>query len=60
MVMRWIQVQNSGAPTGFYGYATAWLEYKLRDSADAAQAFIGAAPELVSNTNWPTSEVKGC
>ncbi len=43
---------------GEVGYATAWLEYRLRGSATAAGAFTGAHPELVANTNWPGSAVK--
>jgi hypothetical protein len=39
-------------PGGLLGYATAWLEYRLRG------AFAGAHPELVSDANWPGSAVK--
>jgi len=45
---------NGGNPGGFLGYATAWLEYRLRGNATAAAAFTGP-PELVSNANWPGS-----
>ena len=45
-------------PAGFLGYATAWLEYRLRGDATAAGAFTGAHPELLANTNWPGSAVK--
>jgi pimeloyl-ACP methyl ester carboxylesterase len=45
-------------PGGFLGYATAWLEYRLRGDAVAAGAFTGPHPELVSNSNWPGSAVK--
>jgi len=47
-----------GNPAGELGYATAWLEYQLRGNATAAGAFIGAHPELASNTNWPGSATK--
>ncbi len=47
-----------GNPGGELGYATAWLEYRLRGSTTAAAAFTGAHPELVANTNWPGSAVK--
>ena len=49
---------DGGNPGGFLGYATAWLEYRLRGDATAAGAFTGAHPELVSNTNWPGSAAK--
>jgi hypothetical protein len=49
---------NGGNPGGELGYATAWLEYRLRGDATAAGAFTGAHPELVSNTNWPGSAAK--
>jgi hypothetical protein len=45
-------------PGGFLGYATAWLEYRLRGDTIAAGAFTGAHPELLSNTNWPGSATK--
>jgi hypothetical protein len=45
-------------PAGFLGYATAWLEYRLRGDATAATAFTGPRPELLSNANWPGSAVK--
>ena len=54
-------VQNAaygGNPGGLLGYATAWLEYRLRGNATAGAAFTGAHPELVSNTNWPGSAAK--
>jgi hypothetical protein len=54
-------IQNAadgGNPGGFFGYATAWLEYQLRGNATAAGAFTGPHPELLSNTNWPGSAVK--
>jgi len=47
-----------GNPGGELGYATAWLEYRLRGNTTAAGAFTGAHPELVSNTNWPGSATK--
>lgn len=45
-------------PGGFLGYATAWLEYRLRDNKTAAGAFTGTHPELLSNINWPGSAAK--
>ena len=54
-------IQNAadgGNPGGFFGYATAWLEYQLRGNATAAGAFTGPHPELLSNSNWPGSAVK--
>lgn len=51
-------IQNSGAPTGFLGYVTAWLSARLRDDPAAAAAFSGAHPELVGNTNWPGSAAR--
>lgn len=45
-------------PAGFLGYATAWLEYRLRRSTTAARAFTGPHPELLSNPNWPGSALK--
>jgi hypothetical protein len=53
-----IENPPTGNPGGFLGYATAWLEYQLRDNISAAAAFTGAHPELVSNTNWPGSATK--
>jgi len=47
-----------GNPQGELGYATAWLEYTLRGNRKAAAAFSGRRPELVSNVDWPRSEVK--
>jgi len=47
-----------GNPGGFLGYATAWLEYRLRGNATAAGAFTGPHPELTANPNWPGSAVK--
>src|SRR5437764_586018 len=49
---------DGGNPGGFFGYATAWLEYQLRGDATAAGAFSGPHPELLSNINWPGSAVK--
>jgi pimeloyl-ACP methyl ester carboxylesterase len=51
-------VSSGGNPDGELGYATAWLEYQLLGNATAATAFTGAAPELVSNGNWPGSACK--
>jgi hypothetical protein len=53
-----IQNPPLGNPGGLLGYATAWLEYRLRGNITAAGAFTGAHPELVSNTNWPGSATK--
>jgi pimeloyl-ACP methyl ester carboxylesterase len=49
---------DGGNPDGELGYATAWLEYQLLGNTTAAAAFTGAAPELVSNGNWPGSACK--
>jgi hypothetical protein len=49
---------TNGNPGGFFGYATAWLEYQLRNNAAAGKAFSGTNPEIVSNPNWNGSEVK--
>jgi pimeloyl-ACP methyl ester carboxylesterase len=49
-------IQDSGNPAGFLGYATAWLEYRLRGDTFAAGAFTGT--ELVDNPNWPGSASK--
>jgi hypothetical protein len=53
-------IENSptGNPGGLLGYATAWLEYRLRGNATAAGAFTGPHPELASNANWPGSATK--
>ncbi len=51
-------VQDSGNPTGEYGYATEWLEYELRGTTSAARAFTNPNSEIASNTNWPGSAVK--
>jgi hypothetical protein len=53
-----VNTASGGNPGGELGYATAWLEYQLRSDATAAGAFSGAHPELVSNTNWPSSASK--
>lgn len=34
------------------GYLVAWMLYQLQDDQEAAQAFIGDAPELMNNANW--------
>jgi pimeloyl-ACP methyl ester carboxylesterase len=47
-----------GNPGDELGYATAWLEYTLRANKQAAAAFSGRHPELVSDPNWPGSMVK--
>jgi pimeloyl-ACP methyl ester carboxylesterase len=47
-----------GNPSDEVGYATAWLEYTLRANKQAAAAFSGSNPELVSDPNWPGSMVK--
>jgi hypothetical protein len=53
-----IENPPTGNPGGLLGYATAWLEYRLRGNAAAAGAFTGPHPELVSNANWPGSATK--
>lgn len=52
-------IQDSGSPTGFYGYATAWLMYQLRGDSFAAEAFTGSQPQLNSDPNWAGSAVTG-
>jgi pimeloyl-ACP methyl ester carboxylesterase len=49
---------DGGNPGDELGYATAWLEYTLRANKQAAAAFSGRHPELVSDPNWPGSMVK--
>lgn len=49
---------NGGHPAGEIGYATAWLEFTLRENRRAASAFEGPHPELSANPNWPGSRVK--
>jgi hypothetical protein len=49
---------SGGNPGGFLGYATAWLEYRLRGDQTATRAFAGASPELTADSNWPGSMVK--
>lgn len=39
-------------PDAYLGYITAWLRYQLSDDAAAAAAFVGAAPEITSNSAW--------
>lgn len=45
-------------PSGFLGYATAWLRWELLGDFIAETAFAGTSPELVRNPNWPGSAVK--
>lgn len=47
-----------GNPAGELGYATAWLEYTLRANKEAAAAFSGRHPQLLSDSNWPGSRLK--
>lgn len=47
-----------GSPEGELGYSTAWLEYTLRGDRRAAPAFTGSHPEIMSNADWPGSQVK--
>jgi pimeloyl-ACP methyl ester carboxylesterase len=47
-----------GNPGDELGYATAWLEYTLRANKQAAAAFSGRHPALVSDPDWPGSMVK--
>ncbi len=41
-----------------WGYLTAWLEYQLKGSQDAAQAFAGSAAEILANPNWQNAAHK--
>jgi hypothetical protein len=47
-----------GNPGGEIGYATAWLEYTLRANEAAALAFSGRHPQILSDPDWPGSQVK--
>jgi pimeloyl-ACP methyl ester carboxylesterase len=49
----------SAHPSGLLGYATAWLLFELRHDAAAGRAFTGPDAQLVSDPNWPGSEVTG-
>jgi hypothetical protein len=49
---------EGGNPGDELDYATAWLEHTLRTNKQAAAAFSGRHPELVSDSNWPGSMVK--
>lgn len=44
---------------GFRGYLTAWLSFTLTGDTDAARAFTGPAPELLSDPRWDGTAVKG-
>lgn len=44
---------------GFRGYLTAWLRFTLTDDTDAARAFVGPAPELLSDPLWDGTAIKG-
>jgi hypothetical protein len=41
-----------------WGYLTAWLEYQLKGSRDAAQAFTGSSAEILANPNWQNAAHK--
>lgn len=43
-------IQASGGR--FLGYLTAWLMYQLQDDPVARAAFVGAPPEINTNTAW--------
>jgi pimeloyl-ACP methyl ester carboxylesterase len=45
-----VTIQGDGGR--FLGYLTAWLQFQLRDDADAARAFTGDHPELDGNSHW--------
>ncbi|WP_458682736.1 poly(ethylene terephthalate) hydrolase family protein [Prescottella equi] len=44
---------------GFRGYLTAWLRFTLTGDVDAAGAFVGPDPELLSDPLWDGTAVKG-
>lgn len=44
---------------GFRGYLTAWLRFTLTADTDAARAFVGPAPELLTDPRWDGTAVKG-
>lgn len=50
---------HGGQPSGLWGYATAWLIYRLRHDLEAGEAFTSSRPQLLSNPDWPGSDVPG-
>ncbi|MEU7909258.1 hypothetical protein [Actinoplanes sp. NPDC049118] len=49
-------IQDDGG--GYLGYLAAWLRYQLTDDGRAADAFLGAHPELLGNTAWSNQAAK--
>jgi pimeloyl-ACP methyl ester carboxylesterase len=50
-------IQNTGG--GFLGYINAWLMYVLRSDSTARGAFVGAPPEINTNTaSWSNQAEK--
>jgi predicted dienelactone hydrolase len=49
-------IQNTGG--GFLGYINAWLMYTLRNDSTARGAFVGATPEINTNTSWQNQAEK--
>ncbi|MFI9595736.1 alpha/beta hydrolase family protein [Nonomuraea sp. NPDC052265] len=47
-----------GAGSAPLGYVTAWLMYTLQDDPYARTAFVGAPPEIATNTDWERSAEK--
>jgi pimeloyl-ACP methyl ester carboxylesterase len=45
-----LTIQNTGGR--YLGYLTAWLMYQLQGDAFARTAFVGAPPEINTNTAW--------
>ncbi|WP_241665712.1 alpha/beta hydrolase [Prescottella subtropica] len=44
---------------GFRGYLTAWLRFTLTGDTDAARAFTGPTPELLSDPAWDGTAATG-
>jgi hypothetical protein len=49
-------IQGTGGD--FLGYITAWMMYQLQGDAYARGAFVGAPPELNTNTAWQNQAEK--
>lgn len=46
------------AASSSWGYATAWLKYRLEDDQFARQAFAGSSPEINADAAWTWQEQK--
>jgi hypothetical protein len=49
-------IQQTGG--GFLGYINAWMMYVLRNDNTARGAFVGAPPEINTNTSWQNQAEK--